>query len=331
MSPTSLTTISSVEQQTYSFPHWSRLIKDNEAFNEKIRTMACSSTAAFFAAGTTTAVFNPLECLRIRWQIIPKNNLIYTNGILKYGKDILKQEGLMHGLWRPGLAPNVAGMALSNGIRFGCYEFVRDALLNASADSSGEIRQKSALHMFVASIVCGGVGYSLSTPFLFLKTVSQAQKGRDGLSLTVNKTSVGTIIENYGFTRLWRGSFPLACRGALLTTGQMLGYDGAKTLAKEEFDVQDGFYLHAACSISSAFGASLLATPADFVMTRYMVNANSKTNNLVSTLQDIIAEGGVLGFWRGWQLTFSRMIPVLFTFSALYEQGRYHLGIGYLS
>jgi hypothetical protein len=58
-----------------------------------LTSMACS----YLSTGTAVVLFNPLDCLRIRWQITPAE--LQTEGILRFGVNIIVKEGLWAGLW----------------------------------------------------------------------------------------------------------------------------------------------------------------------------------------------------------------------------------------
>jgi len=298
--------------------------------NETITTIIRSSMAAFIAAGTTCAIYNPLDCLRVRWQLLPRTEPALSRGLVNYGVGVIKHEGLFQGLWRPGLAPNVTGMALSASIRFGLYEVLRDSM--RSDDYNGnedETPKKSFGQMFVAGMICGALGYSMATPFHLLKTLTQADLIRAGSNPST--ASMRNVIDNGGILNCYRGATPLAFRGACFTSGQMLGYDGMKTFGKSKLGVEDGVFLHIISSISASFGASLFAAPADLTMTKYMSDPPEQARSLLYHMRSIYAERGILSFWRGWNLMFLRLAPVTLTYCTLYEKGRHLLGIGYLT
>lgn len=302
--------------------------------------------AAGISAAFSSALYNPLDCLRVRWQVAPKSDPKVGQGLFRYGLDIVKNEGLYHGLWKPGLGANAAGMGMSAAIRFGYYETVRDALINmASSSKTSEDRSsKAGAHMVLAGLVCGSVAYGVSTPFHLLKTMIQAEQGvlgpdgryvsgaRTGKNAYANDffTGASKIVRERGILCLWRGSIPLAARGALFTAGQMVGYDGLKTIAKAE-GAEDGPYLHIISSIAASFGASFLSAPADLTMAKYMTESGKDMSSLSECICAIYAENGLIGFWRGWPLFFFRLVPVMVTYSTLYEQLRLKFGLGYLS
>jgi hypothetical protein len=65
-----------------------------------------------------------------------------------------------------------------------------------------------------------------------------------------------------------RGAGVLIIRGATLSAGQQLGYDGMKTYGKS-MGFEDSPALHMVSSIAAAFGSACLCTPFDVVMTRF--------------------------------------------------------------
>jgi dicarboxylate transporter 10 len=269
----------------------------------------------FLAAATASAVasglFNPLDSLRVRWQVQPHSVNIT---ILQFGQNILEKEGLIHGLWRPGLAANISGMAIASGIRFGNYEYVRNAMGS----------DKKTWHMAVAGLLCGGVAYAVTTPLHLIKTRLQGQAPSNSSTW---RALVQVVHSSGRLTSLYQGWLPLAFRGSLFTAGQFVGYDGLKTFVKSHNSMQDGPFLHALASISASFCASFCSAPADYVMTRYM---NGHSTDLLECMLTIYREGGLVSFWRGWSVAFVRLTPVLFTYSAVYEQLRLQFGLGYL-
>jgi Mitochondrial carrier protein len=296
--------------------------------------------AAGVAAALSSSLYNPFDCLKVRWQVLPTTS--GEKSLMAFGLKIVREEGLINGLWRPGVGANALGMGLSSGIRFGYYEPVRNALMGDS--------QKSYQHMVLAGLVTGSVGYIITTPFHLLKTTIQAEKGSKSPYVTDFVSGVQRIFRQGGLTSLYRGAIPLSSRGALFTAGQLmgtlfvsekecldlpqiiqcyclvLGYDGVKTFAKNR-GYQDSTYLHVVSAISASFWASALSTPADLVMAKYMSSRSKES--LVDCIFHIYAQGGIAGFWRGWTIFFFRLTPSLLTYSTVYEQLRRELGLGY--
>lgn len=275
-------------------------------------------------------------------------------GILGYFFDIVKHEGLYHGLWKPGLFPSVAGMAISSGIRFGTYEVLRDDVvpLFVGAGQAEGNESKKISHVAIAACSAGTLAYIVTAPFQLIKTMIQANKEKSMMmkrraSLASVPNKPRTQIKNFsqgifvllsskdGLSTLWKGTVPLASRGALLTIGQMLGYDGTKTIAKEYYGYQDAPPLHILSSITASFLASAFSAPVDLVFSKYAASLSNKRIKQNASITEIctkvIKEDGIFGLWKGSHIAFLRLVPVCLTYSMLYEQARFYLGIGYFS
>jgi hypothetical protein len=135
------------------------------------------------------------------------------------------------------------------------------------------------------------------TPFFQLKTLMQAESGticpRTGRLLSGARAGElpkfhgkmwwtnGQILMNQGgISGLWRGACPLVVRGALLASGQMLGYDGLKTYCKREAIMTDGPALHVAASIAAAFFSCSFSAPV-----RYKTNGSCMPRLTTSSLE----------------------------------------------
>lgn len=168
------------------------------------------------AAALSSSIYNPLDCLKVRWQVLPTTATTETS-LASFGYKIVTTEGLVNGLWKPGLCANAIGMGLSSGIRFACYAPLRNALV-------GNDEKKSYEHMVIAGLISGCLGYSLTTPFHLIKTSIQAQMSSSTHGRPTDfMTRMQQIVREQGFASLYRGAIPLSSRGALFTAGQLMG------------------------------------------------------------------------------------------------------------
>ena len=94
-----------------------------------------------------------------------------------------------------------------------------------------------------------------------------------------------------------RATSALVVRGALLSAGMQVGYDGFKTWAKRRGVLEDGPLLHGLAACAGGVGAGVCATPADVVMTRYQ--ASSTYRSAIGAAADILKTDGPLAFYRG--------------------------------
>lgn len=81
--------------------------------------------AAAGSAGVSALVVSPLDTLRVRWQVTsPSGPSTSAVGPLQFGRNIIRTEGIVHGLVLPGLVSNVLAIACCSGIRFTLYPAV---------------------------------------------------------------------------------------------------------------------------------------------------------------------------------------------------------------
>lgn len=104
-----------------------------------------------------------------------------------------------------------------------------------------------------------------------------------------------------GIAGLWRGACPLVFRGALLASGQMLGYDGCKTYCKRAGLLEDGPVLHVGASVAAAFLSCTFSAPADIVMTRYQAAQiiGRAYTGPIDCVKTMVREEGLRVFFRG--------------------------------
>ena len=277
------------------------------------------------AASVTSSMYNSLDCLRVRWQTLsqtPKHQEFSSRGMLYFTRHIIQNEGFVNGLCRPGLFTSMVSSGISSSLRFGFYENIRDTICPSR-------EEKNAIHMFVAGFSCGALAFFLTTPLQILKIKIQADTNNALHSMIDNRK----VMRIDGFAGLWNGGVTVAARGALFTAGQMLGYDGFKTFCKTRGIMEDGIRLHIASSIVAAFGSAALSTPADFILARYVSTSSSSlpSKSLMHCVKITYHQDGILGFWRGFGISFLRLCPVMLSYSMMYEQLRRHFGLGYLT
>eukprot|EP00747_Dinoflagellata_sp_TGD_P193814 gnl/TRDRNA2_/TRDRNA2_60493_c0_seq1.p1 gnl/TRDRNA2_/TRDRNA2_60493_c0~~gnl/TRDRNA2_/TRDRNA2_60493_c0_seq1.p1 ORF type:complete len:292 (+),score=38.62 gnl/TRDRNA2_/TRDRNA2_60493_c0_seq1:39-878(+) len=277
------------------------------------------------SGATSAGVFNPLDTLRIRWQL---SAAAAESSIVSYAYRVVADEGFVAGLWRPGVLASMLSIGTSTGIRIGMYPYLRDMI-------SADPKRKTAGVMFGAGLFAGGIGYWLACPFFQVKTQMQAsllQPGRGGGTSGV-LASLQEIWSSGGAPALYRGSSPLVVRGAFFTAGQTLGYDGTKTaLSQRTSMMQDGPALHLLGSVAAAFFATGFSAPADFILTKYQAAPQMGTNyeGPVDCMKQAVRNEGMQALFRGWLPNFARMAPASLLFHPLYEQFRVLMGLSYL-
>ena len=297
---------------------------------------AVGCLAAGVSGGLAVALMNPLDTLKVRYQVSS------TSAAMRpFAMEIVAAEGVWGGLYAPGMLANALGIGISSMGRVGCYPYVRDVMLDAAGAT-----EKNAAVMFAAGLVAGAAGYLASSPVYQIKTLAQAEAGKiDQGGLLATGASAGQRPRFHGVSlasglstlrsdgALWRGSGTLMARGALLSAGMQLGYDGCKTASKKHGALPEGFALHAVASCAGAFGGCLCSTPADVVMTRYQAAGMGGTNKyggVLACAADTVKADGPLALYRGFLPFFVRLCPVFIFSLPLTEQIRALMGLGYM-
>ena len=192
----------------------------------------------------------------------------------------------------------------------GIYPSFRDAL-------GGYEHAKSSPVMLTSGFVCGSLAYLIAAPLWLMKTRCQADA-----QLAIGVLYPSTVAE------FWCGCGPLVLRGALLSGGQMLGYDGTKTVAKREGWARDGPLLHVQAATAAALCSATFSAPADVVMCR--VQTDPASVRLVWAIRSVWKEEGFRGFFRGWVANVSRLMPTFVVGANVYEQTRLMLGLSFM-
>lgn len=187
------------------------------------------------------ALTNPLDCLKQRWQVEPPGG---KRSLGAFALSIIRDEGLVRGLWAPGIALNMCACTISVGTRLGMYPMVRDRLQPAASTSR---LQRGGVGMFLSGLLGGALGYMAGSPFFYAARVAHAEAGTlaaDGLLYTTGarKGKPPTVPGGSGYglamltqlaatggvLSLWRGADLLVARGALMSATQLATYDLSK-------------------------------------------------------------------------------------------------------
>lgn len=201
---------------------------------------AAEVAASCFTGTTVIVITNPLDCLKQRWQIAQSSPGFARGGLIDFARAIVRDEGLLRGLWVPGIGSNAIACTISVGTRLGLYPLIRDGLQPSSGPG-----QRSGKSMFLSGLCGGALGYIMSAPFFCATRVAQAEAGaldaegrlyvtgaRAGHHPTVPGSNglgmLAHLARTQGVGGLWRGSEVLVARGALMSATQLGTYDQTK-------------------------------------------------------------------------------------------------------
>ena len=270
--------------------------------------VACNIAAAAIAGCVQPLIFNPLDVLRIRFQVAGPSAPAST---IAFARSIIVREGLLNGLYLVGLRWNCLAVSLSQGLRMGLYPSVRNTVVGTDS-----LRPDL---MALSGLLSGSVGYLISSPLFLLKV--RAQASAETGTWPPSPRSIG------GY---WLGCTPMVARGALLTAGQMGGYDASKRIGRR-MGIRDGPMLVACAACAAGLSAATLSAPADVVTTHMQSRAAAHAAPSISgSAREILKAGGLRGLFRGWSVSVARLVPTFVVGSTIYEQSRRALGLAYL-
>lgn len=305
--------------------------------------------ASGIVGASCVGLLNPLDTMRIRFQVSGNPGAggaaasapagsggARPTSLLGFTRSIARQQGVWRGLWRPGLGANMTSICFSTGFRLGIYPTLRDGVTRVMG-----AEKKNALAMWLSGLLPGLVSYWCITPLYLVKTQMQISAGdsESASRLIYRHTLDGlrTIAKQpAGLQQLYRGAVSLMARGGLISSGQTLGYDMAKTQLGPSgvialFD--DGPVLHTVSGCCSAAGATAFGMPCDVLFTNYSSakQRGVQYRGLLDCAGTLLREQGPLGFYRGSMAFFLRSSPIFIMYFPIYEQVRKLLGMGYMT
>ena len=271
----------------------------------------CAAAAAAIAAAAT----NPVETLRVKWQVLKPAE----KSVLAFATRLAEREGFARGLALPGLGAWMVAMGGAFGGRMVLYEPVRVGLEGVAGSSPATAS--------VAGFGTGMLSNGLMCPFFACKTRLQVRSGGAGSMLP----ELAALWGDGGFRGLYAGVSALVVRGGLISAGQLGGYDfGKRTLRSR--GMTEGPAFHLICSLIAAASAAALSTPPDVVLNRYQGDSvlEVRHHSVASCAASIVRQEGILALWRGVGPNFAKIAPVFLVTLPLFEQLRRLVGLGYL-
>lgn len=313
------------------------------------------------SSGLSMAFLNPLDTLRLRWQVASTSSA--GAGLFPFGRRIVALEGAFRGLVRPGLGANVLSVGACNALKYAAYPIIRDTLSSTHDGEAGE----GVGAMVAASMMSGAMGYAAFAPLYLTKTKLQTLLGTVGpdgryldgprrghlpahrsltqsLRASFREASAalrsashggahggGAIATLRSLCALWDcgGTTLLVFRGAAISCGQLTFYDLTKRASKRR-GVEEGPLLHMGASVVAAFWATTLSLPFDVLLAKWSIaSKQEKEQGAWGVARRTLAREGPRILVRGWLPMFSRLTPLYMAGSTMFEQIRIACGSGY--
>ena len=283
-------------------------------------------SASCITGSLVIAITNPLDCLKQRWQVAPSGS---HASLLHFARAVVASDGLVGGLWMPGIASNMIACTISVGTRLGLYPLLRDG-----------IPKRTGAGMFASGLLGGALGYIVGAPFFSATRIMQAEVG----SLTPDGTKYATgaltgsaptvrgtngvpmllhLARSHGVLSLWRGSEVLVARGALMSATQLATYDATKAWLRH-VGLVDGPLVHCIASLAASLTLTTAICPLDVTYTAFLAGPSlgRHYSSPLACARALVHEDGVRAMLRGWVPLWLRFLPSSVLTFLIYEQSR---------
>lgn len=264
-------------------------------------------------------VTHPLDLTKVRLQTAATpGQSLFSMAYL-----IVRYEGVFK--LYSGLTASLLRQATYSTVRFGAYEFMKEAY----QEKNGTL--PSTIILLPMSMLSGALGGLVGNPS---DVVNIRMQNDSTLPVTQRRgyknafEGIFRITKDEGITSLFRGLIPNLVRGVLMTASQVVTYDIAKSLLVETLGFDPSKKTtHFSASLLAGLVATTVCSPADVVKTRIM-NAKGSSEGALSILKAAVKNEGPGFMFRGWLPSFIRLGPhTIVTFLVLEQLRKYKIGM----
>jgi len=258
-------------------------------------------------AGTAACIADiftfPLDTTKVRLQIQGEGGLNnQKSGVFRTLFTIGRHEGV-RALYS-GIVPGLHRQMAFSGIRIGGYETVREKYQEISGAKQGW--QMLAVRI-AAGVTTGTLAILCAQPTDVVKVRMQAA-GTNGKYKGVFD-AYRSIARNEGFkSGLYKGTAPNIARNCIINVGETVVYDVAKESLIHNNIMKDGIQCHLSSAVIAGITATLLASPADVIKTRYMNSPKGKYTGVLQCITTTARKEGFLAFYKGFTASCMRLV-----------------------
>ncbi|KAK3232564.1 hypothetical protein CYMTET_57068 [Cymbomonas tetramitiformis] len=283
-----------------------------------------------------TAVTHPIDVVKVRMQLQNLSPATHCHhpGVLQTARRMVGTEGVAS-LYK-GLNVGLLRAGVYGGLRIGMYAPLKNAIVDPNAQKT------TVLQKLLAGGVSGVLAAGITSPLDLIKVRLQAAKDTSKTKLPSGElqsqgrsswTIVRNIIKHEGLSGFYKGVTPNMARAAVQTAAQLAAYEESKSLVmRVSRSTKENFFVHLAASMITGVVTTTATTPADMVKTRmYVARGNSALHPIwgpLRTAYEVLAEGGLLGLFRGWMANYVRLGPQTAVTFVVLEQLRWVLDLG---
>jgi len=251
----------------------------------------------------------PLDTIKVRLQIqgeVGMSAAAGHRGVWSALLAVARQEG-----WASlynGLVPGLQRQMAFSAVRIGAY----DSFKNYYQELTG-IDQGIGLMLIrvSAGVTTGTLAILLAQPTDVVKVRMQAER-HDTTKPRRYKgvmNAYQTIARQEGLSGgLYRGTVPNIVRNCIINVGEIVVYDFVKDELTKSGTMRDGIPCHFVSATMAGLAATLLASPADVIKTRYMNSPQGVYRGVLHCALEMRRREGLGAFYRGVNASFTRLV-----------------------
>nr|XP_018908139.1 PREDICTED: solute carrier family 25 member 35-like [Bemisia tabaci]XP_018908140.1 PREDICTED: solute carrier family 25 member 35-like [Bemisia tabaci] len=272
------------------------------------------------AASTAMLFTNPMEVVKTRFQLqgelkakgcyqVHYRNVVHAFYIIAKTDGILGLQG--------GLGPAMGYQMVLNGMRLGIFQVAEEK--KWLAGPTGEI---SVLKTLGFSVLAGGIGGFISSPFYMIKVQLQA-KANEAIAVGHQHghesatSALVAIFKEHGVRGLFRGSTAGICRIVVATCAQFPSFNLCKEYLRKHqiFSTSGGFLDSCVAAMVGGVSVTFFMLPFDVVATRFYnqgVDASGRGilyKNIIECMVQCFKKEGLTGLYKGFVPCYFRLGP----------------------
>ncbi|KAI8852219.1 mitochondrial carrier domain-containing protein [Chytridium lagenaria] len=243
--------------------------------------MAKGLLAGGLANMIPATAMNPLDVCKVKMQ----SSVLYGS-LFRTASLILREEGLVRGLFMPGMTATIMREMSYSSFRFGFYQPIKTSLATLFPNTTSRAN-KSGNEPFAMKLASGvsswmfGSCLANPTDVVKIRLQTEASRVKDGLYVTGLKKGFPPkyrntfhaflkIYRDEGFSGLYKGVHVTVLRASVLTGTQLASYDETKYLLKKHNILDEGLPLHVISSVVAGFVTTTACAPTDIIKTRLL-------------------------------------------------------------
>lgn len=197
-----------------------------------------------------------------------------------------------------GYYASLMRQVVSTGVRLGIYDYLK-----------GRVREKgefSVYNKILTASMTAVMASLLTLPSTIIKIRFQSRP-KDIARYRNVTHAYNNIYREEGLVGFWKGAYFSIPRLALINLTEVMCFEYMVNYCRR-MNITDPFQVYSLSATMTALFATILTTPFDVLQTRYMSQTKGQYADYWDCVKTLHRYEGYAGFYRSYQLTFSRLL-----------------------